>query len=143
MAAKENGGIWKNLIARMKQDKKFEAAVYIALLMLGLLLYLLIPQGEKESKLEKEELPEAANAPIEGRLEDALCRMRGVGEVKVMVTYDEKNEYGEDIYGVIVIAEGAQDIMVRTQIQSAVQTVLNVDVSKINVFEMDQIMEVE
>ncbi len=40
------------------------------------------------------------------------------------------------VRGVIVVAEGAGDIMVRLNLQRAVQTVLNVPVQSIEVFEM-------
>ena len=41
-----------------------------------------------------------------------------------------------EIRGVIVIAQGAADISVRMKLQDAVETVLGVDASCINVFEM-------
>ena len=145
MSAKEKPELWMRLLARMKADKKFEAAVYIALLMLGLLVYLLIPETKTPTG------PTATigggaktdrSASIEQQLEETLRCMRGVGETRVMLTYN-LGETEEEIYGVIVLAQGARDIMVRTRIQSAVQTVLNVDAARINVFEMEQIAEVE
>lgn len=45
-------------------------------------------------------------------------------------------EKAPEVRGVIVIAEGAADIAVRLKLQSAVQTVLGVDINRIEVFEM-------
>lgn len=47
------------------------------------------------------------------------------------------------VRGVIVIAEGAADIAVRINLQNAVQTVLGVDISCIEVFEMKAIKKGE
>ncbi len=139
MSAKESAFSWKHLIARMKENKKFEAAVYITLLLIGLLIYLLIPNGETvmgkaESKGENV-AKTPAGATVERQLEETLGHMRGVGDVEVMLTYRDENTK-EEVYGVIVIAEGAENLLVKSSIQSAVQTVLNVEASRINVFEM-------
>ncbi len=140
---KRGAGAWKRLIERMKADKKFEAAVYIALLLIGLLVYLLLPESTAPQKRGETDTESSARSEVsvERQLEETLCHMRGVGDVKVMLSYAENGR--EEVYGVIVLARGAEDIMVRTRIESAVQTVLRVDAARINVFEMEDIAEVK
>ena len=58
--------------------------------------------------------------------------MEGVGRVETMITRGENDE----IVGVIVIAEGAEDIGVRLRLLSAVTTAMGVDKQIVNVYTM-------
>ncbi len=93
----KNGGITlKGMLAwlaeRMKKDKRFELFVYGALVLLGILIYIItsIPDG-------REAAPDAAvgggaaysgERETEERLESVLSCIRGAGMVEVMITYD-------------------------------------------------------
>lgn len=135
---------WKKgfeaFMARMKKDKKFEGAVYLALLALMGLLYLSLRGAETETKKTN-----AVDSGVESRLEETLSCMRGVGDVRVMLTYREAapQESGREVQGVIVIAQGAENVATRLRIQNAVQTVLGVQAEQVDVFEMYEIAEVE
>ena len=95
----------------------------------------------------------------EARLAEVLSGISGAGKVTVMVSlgggtdetaetdvsgllsYSGTNAHKTDdgslkIEGVIVIAEGADDIRVRTDIQSAVRTLLGIPASRIGVYKM-------
>ena len=67
--------------------------------------------------------------------ETALCNIltdiRGVGVVDVMLQYDED----EQITGVIVTAEGAEDPVIKNDLVNAVRAVFNIPVSSVMVFE--------
>lgn len=71
----------------------------------------------------------------DGGTEAALCSiltdMKGVGKVEVMLQYDEK----EQITGVIVAAEGAEDPIIKNDLVNAVRAVFNIPVSSVMVFE--------
>ncbi len=71
----------------------------------------------------------------DGGTEAALCSiltdMKGVGKVDVMLQYDEK----EQITGVIVAAEGAEDPIIKNDLVNAVRAVFNIPVSSVMVFE--------
>ena len=60
-----------------------------------------------------------------------LTDMKGVGKVDVMLQYDEK----EQITGVIVAAEGAEDPIIKNDLVNAVRAVFNIPVSSVMVFE--------
>jgi stage III sporulation protein AG len=47
-------------------------------------------------------------------------------------------ENNPEIKGVIVVAEGADDIEVRLNLLSAVQTILDVSPDKVNVYKMNK-----
>ena len=68
----------------------------------------------------------------ESRLASVLEGLEGVGRVETMITRGENDE----IVGVIVIAEGAEDIGVRLSLLSAVTTAMGVDKQIVNVYTM-------
>ena len=62
-----------------------------------------------------------------------LTDIKGVGAVDVMLQYGEKDQ----ITGVIVTAEGADDPVVGNNLVNAVRAVFNIPVSSVMVFEKD------
>lgn len=68
----------------------------------------------------------------ESRLASVLEGLEGVGRVQTMITRGGDDE----IVGVIVIAEGAEDIGVRLRLLSAVTTAMGVDKQIVNVYTM-------
>lgn len=73
----------------------------------------------------------------DGGTEEALCAIltdiKGVGDVDVMLQYDEEDQ----ISGVIVTAEGAENPITRNNLVNAVRAVFNIPVSSVMVFEKD------
>ena len=73
----------------------------------------------------------------DGGTEAALCsiltEIKGVGAVDVMLQYNRE----EQVTGVIVTAEGAEDPVVRNNLLNAVRAVFNIPVSSVMVFEKD------
>ncbi len=69
--------------------------------------------------------------------ETTLCNIltdiKGVGEVDVMLQYNND----EEITGVIVTAEGAEDPVIRNDLVNAVRAVFNIPVSSVMVFQKD------
>lgn len=68
----------------------------------------------------------------ESRPASVLEGLEGVGRVQTMITRGGDDE----IVGVIVIAEGAEDIGVRLRLLSAVTTAMGVDKQIVNVYTM-------
>ena len=66
---------------------------------------------------------------LEQRLAGILSQIEGVGRVRVMVT--ENPDGGAE--GVLVVADGADDIRVCLQLQYAVQTLLGTDAAQIEI----------
>lgn len=76
--------------------------------------------------------PETSMDSDESRLAGILEGLEGVGRVETMITRGEDNE----VVGIIVIAEGAEDIATRLRLLSAVTTAMGVDKQIVNVYTM-------
>lgn len=74
----------------------------------------------------------------DGATETMLCsflsEIKGVGDVNVMMEYDENRA----VTGVIVTAEGASDPVVKNDIVKGVATLFDLPVSSVMVFEKSQ-----
>ena len=68
----------------------------------------------------------------ETRLATTLSQIEGVGEVKTMITRN-----GDEISGVLVIAEGAENISVMLKLLDATSTAMGVDKSIVEVYQME------
>ncbi|MDO4482116.1 MAG: hypothetical protein Q4C14_05240 [Bacillota bacterium] len=73
----------------------------------------------------------------EQRLSDILSEVKGVGDVKVMLTYCRDENRDDVVKGVIVVAQGAGDTVARNKIVSAAQSVFDIPVSRIAVLESE------
>lgn len=78
-------------------------------------------------------LPDTDDVPVmatslEDRIARVISEIDGAGDVRVMVT---ENEHGA--VGVLVVCDGANDIGVMLDVQRAVKTLLNVELSQIEI----------
>lgn len=128
------------------KKKRIILAACIAALLLMLYLSAYITPAEAP----------AAETALEERLEQALSGMQGVGEVRVVINYrsaedavptsSEKEESvlweiepevseqpEREVCGVLVVAEGAEDIRVRTEMLNAVSALMNVSMDQIEI----------
>ena len=81
-----------------------------------------------------EDVSSAGRTEEEARLARVLSAMEGAGQVEVAVFYDASAEAAVPC-GVVVVADGAQDVAVRLQLSRAVETLLGVDASQVDVFK--------
>ena len=86
---------------------------------------------------------EEARTGLEQRLEAVLSRIDGAGAVRVLVTEEAGRQSlaGEDgeagrIIGVLIVAEGADDLGVSLALQQAVQALLQIDLNQIEIARM-------
>ena len=107
---------------KRKWFDRIGAAAWALMGMLALLCLLLI-SGRKES--------DDVGTDIERRMERVIKRMEGVRDCDVMII-DNDNE----ITGVLIVCDGAEDISVRIRVQNAVGTLLDIENSKIGVVPM-------
>lgn len=71
------------------------------------------------------------NTTLEGRLEHVLNAIDGVEDPRVMVSCREDGS----TQGVVVVAGGVSQMRPRLKVQSAIQTLLNVEVSQIEIID--------
>lgn len=110
---------FKQLLRRLRKDAWMLpalAAAVIACLMLG---------AAEDS---------ASRTDEEARLARVLSAMEGAGQVDVAVFYDASGDTAVPC-GAVVVAEGAEDVAVRLQLSRAVETLLDIDPSQVNVFK--------
>lgn len=89
-------------------------------------LLLLLPSGSERADTSGE-------TELERRLRDTLCRIEGAGDVRVMVTGGEGTE---EVVGVLIVAEGAEDARVQLEILRAVRTLLAIESQQIEITQM-------
>ena len=144
---------------RLRAYKKLEITVYAVILAAAAVIFMLSGgissgRGAKRSGLESgQSVSSPSGTELEARLEAILSSISGAGRVRVMVTTDEAGAssdafgLGTDrasenalpkIIGVIVVAQGAGDIRVKNELQTAVMTVLGTDAASISIFSMNE-----
>lgn len=73
----------------------------------------------------------------EPEIQTTLCSMltsiEGVGQVEVMINYNNENQ----VSGVLVVAEGAENPVIKNNLVSAVKGVFSIPASSVVVLEMD------
>ena len=70
---------------------------------------------------------------LENRLSAILSRIDGAGTVEVMITEDAQGE----AQGILVVADGAEDLGIYLRLQYAVQSLLGVETSRIEIMPRD------
>lgn len=75
--------------------------------------------------------PAGTQTDLERRLEAILASIEGVGRVEVMVAEDAEG----GVEGVLVVAEGAWNAAVCLRIQYAVETLLGIEASAVEVVQ--------
>lgn len=146
----------KNLIAKIKSVKNIE--IYIAIL-LGIVVLVIALIGNVSTKNVDENVSsESYIAEMEHKIVSVIQKIDGVGKVAVAISHDATTEsvyaYEADtnnliyvkgepvviktlppkILGVVVVAEGADNPIVRMKINEAVVTLLDVEETRVQVF---------
>ena len=88
------------------------------------LLLLLRSGGTEESALL---------TPLEERLESTLSAVSGAGEVRVLVNEDASGT----VRGVLIVAQGADDLRVQLELAQAAHAILQVELQNVEVLKME------
>ena len=80
---------------------------------------------------------------LETEVTELLREIEGVGEVKVMITTESivsdifgTQDKGQNVKGVLIVAEGAGNATVNTRISEAVKALFAIDAHKISIVKM-------
>lgn len=118
-------------------DKKGNSVIYI-LLAMGILL-LVCGNAFKTQPAKQEEIHIDSRAAEAERI---LSEIKGVGNVRVMISEEEKeksvlsaDDDSSDSPGVLIVADGGGDSRIREKIIRAAGAALGVESHKIQVFE--------
>lgn len=121
------------MLEKLKSDPKFKdlAVKGIAVIIIVSVALLSFDVFTQDTDKRKQIIDETVST------ETALCNIltdiKGVGKVDVMLQYNSD----EEISGVIVTAEGADDPVIRNNLVNAVRAVFNIPVSSVMVFEKE------
>ena len=99
------------------------------LLILGLLLIFI---GSFVGESDK---AEANISSVEERAAEFCSLMDGVGECRVMITYTSG---GDEVYGVLVLCDGADSAVVRERIVSAFTSILGIGSHRIEIQKLNR-----
>ncbi len=116
----------KKLSEYFHEHKK---VLLIALLLVMLIVLAAILYGSKAGALT--ETSAAEQTETEAKLMNILSEIDGVGKAQVMIT-----ESGDEISGVIIVCEGAQNIMTRNDVINAVTVAFDIDRTNIAIYAM-------
>ena len=87
--------------------------------------------------------PESGQTTLEARMEAVLSQVQGAGCVRVLVSEGEgdtqafSQENLQSVRGVVIVADGADDIRVALELSAAAQALTGVDAGKIQVLKME------
>ena len=139
-----------SLLNGFKKIKKPEIILAVIVIAVVIVAYILYSSGSFTGTSAQK----TSSTDTESRLEEILSKINGVGKVKVMIYYENSLNNSEDssisfnssyfsssnnyeIKGVLVVAEGADNMEVKVQILRAVETLLSINADCIEIFTMN------
>lgn len=118
------------IVKKIKGIKNIRIIAAIFIIAVALLIYSSVAMGNAARTASSDEQSTEMDED-ESRLASILEGLEGVGRVETMITRED-----DTIVGILVIAEGAEDIAVRLRLLSAVTTAMGVDKQIVNVYTM-------
>ena len=119
----------RELLKKIAGEKRLATLVLMLLAGMALigLSFALSRQKEQPADLGRDVTYAAGS--VEERLARVLSQIAGAGQVEVLVT-----EGDQGVLGVLVVADGAQELSVRTELMRAAMTALDVPADAVEVF---------
>lgn len=114
-------------VKKVFRSKKLRLVISAIIIALALIIY----SGVSEKKTEE---VSTVMDEEETRLSKVLSSIEGAGQVEVMIVREDGI-----VTGVLVVAEGAKDIGVMLKLLDATSTVMGVDKSVVEVYQMEQV----
>lgn len=113
------------LFQKLKNIKHIEIIIAVIFAVIILLIYLSSISSTKSLTSTSKN-----QTQLEARLSSILEDLEGVGNVSVMINYYDEEQTSA---GVVVVASGADNLKVRLEILKAVETVLNLPTTNIEI----------
>jgi len=117
----------RKVINYVKENKKIFIVIVLLVILIGTVYF--INKSKKSSS--QSVLVNSEKSDTEVKLSSILRSIEGVGNTDVMIT-----ENDGVILGVVIVCEGADNIMTRNNILNAVSTALNIDKKIIAIYSM-------
>ena len=132
---------FKNFAKKCKNIKSFEIICALVIAVIAIGIYFSV--NAVNTRREDSPTVSAGDGKIVTSIKNLLSQIDGVGECDVLVTYkptDGENtvdgmDATDNVQGVVVVAQGGQDVLVRIKIINALCTLLNIQADDIQIFE--------
>ena len=132
---------FKNFAKKCKNIKSFEIICALVIAVIAIGIYFSV--NAVNTRQEDSPTVSAGDGKIVTSIKNLLSQIDGVGECDVLVTYkptDGENtadgmDATDNVQGVVVVAQGGQDVLVRIKIINALCTLLNIQADDIQIFE--------
>ncbi|MDE5729195.1 MAG: hypothetical protein K2I20_03365 [Clostridia bacterium] len=118
----------RKVLDYVKDNKKIIIVVALIIILIGAVYLINVGAKGKGNSSSVS----AEKSPAETKLTSILSSIEGVGATDVMIT-----ETDGKIAGVVIVCEGANNIMVKNDILNAVATALNIDKKIIAIYSMN------
>ena len=132
----------KKIVDKCKKIKGFEIICALVIAAVAVCIYFSVNAMTGDAKTDKKQSASEQTGLI-GEVQDILSKIDGVGECQVLITYKSSGEdkpvisnSTDNIQGVVVVAEGASDVLARIKITNALCTLLKIEANNIQIFEM-------
>ncbi len=132
----------KKIVEKCKKIKGFEIICALVIAAVAVCIYFSVNAMTGDAKTDKKQSASEQTGLI-GEVQDILSKIDGVGECQVLITYKPSGEdkpvisnSTDNIQGVVVVAEGASDVLARIKITNALCTLLKIEANNIQIFEM-------
>lgn len=112
----------------MNDNKKVIIVVILIIVLVGTIYFI----NKATDKSASNAVNVADKSATELKLTGILSSIDGVGATDVMI-----NEGNGEVLGVVIVCEGANNIMTRNNILNAVSTALNIDKNLIAIYSMN------
>lgn len=119
------------LIKKLKGIKNIQVVVAIFIIAVALLIYSTVATGKAAEQSAAVTETSSSMDDEEERLASILGGIEGAGRVETMITRRD-----DEVVGVLVIAEGADDISVMLRLLEATTTAMGVDKHIVSVYTM-------
>lgn len=112
----------------VNDNKKIIIVVILIIVLVGTIYFI----NKASQKTAATSAVSADKSATEQKLTGILSSIDGVGATDVMI-----NENDSGVLGVVIVCEGANNIMTRNDILNAVSTALNIDKNLIAIYSMN------
>lgn len=118
---------------KFSEQLKRHRAIIIICIFLAVLIVAGVLLLDSKTKSVSSGYVDVTRTDIENKLIRILSEIDGVGQSEVMIT-----EGDDGIEGVVIVCEGAENIMVRNNVLNVVTTCLKVEKSNIAIYAMNK-----
>ncbi len=123
------------IVKKLSKIKNIQLLAFVIIISVGLIIYSSVVSNRNKStaNVSNGTVSTVVMNEQEQRLANMLQSIKGAGKVKAMISQTDGK-----IVGVIVVAEGADDITVMLRLMDATQIALNIDQKIVEVYKMQK-----